>query len=217
MRRPTLSLLMALLVASPVIAQTSPDPHMTVGHLSGRFTLHYYGQLDSGTPCPPAPNMLKYGIEQNGRVTYLHNAGLDPATDPHLATAFAKGSFCHLEFSGDVIIRTHHGSKATILPASVGAIDATTRPPDYTGMFQVEYAPITCQIPPCPPGKYEIDTGAGGEIVRVDGLVVVDPTGQTRRYQDSFPDFRGTVRGAIWLASGGREAFIRLDDVGNGN
>ncbi|UYN99841.1 MAG: hypothetical protein KIT02_00940 [Devosia sp.] len=216
MRRPILSLLVGLLVASPVLAQSSADPRMTVGHLSGNFTLHYYGQLDSGTPCPPAPNLLKYGIEQNGRVTYVHNAGLDPATDPHLAPAFTRGSFCHLEFSGEVIIRTHHGSQATILPASVGTVDATTRPPDYSGPFQVEFAPIMCQIPPCPPGKYEIDTGAG-DIVRVDALVVVDPTGLTRRYQDSFPDFGGTVRGALWLASGGREAFIRLDDAGNGN
>lgn len=202
-----------LALAGPAIAEG--DPHMSVGKLVGDFTLHYYGTLQDGSQCPPSPNLLTYAIEEHGQFTYVHSVGLNSSTDPAMATLFAKGSYCRLDFSGEVVLRMHHGTAAVVLPDSVSgrqpdSSSDTDGEPDFSGKFSISYQPIMCLVPPCPPGAYEIVDEAGNAIARVGALLIETQDGSVMEVAGSYLDFE-SAEGRIRLDNGGMVARVRIE------
>lgn len=215
MRRsfPPSALIATLLLASPALAQG--DPHMSIGKLVGDFTLHYYGTLENGSQCPPSPNMLTHAIEHHGQLTYVHSVGLNRSTDPAIAALFAKGSYCTLDFSGEVVLRMHHGTAAVILPDSVGGRQPdssadTDAEPDFSGKFSISYQPIMCLVPPCPPGAYEIVDETGNPIARVGALLIETQDGSVMEVAGRYLDFEA-AEGSIYLSNGGTLARLHID------
>ncbi|TFF27175.1 hypothetical protein E3C22_01465 [Jiella endophytica] len=211
------ALTVGLAVTGALAARAEGDPHLTVATYSGDFVLHAFGALKDGTPCPPSTNSLAFAFDHEGTVIYAHFVTLSPSADPVFAKAFAKGSFCAIEFSGQVTIRTHHGSQATILPDSVGEVQGSVAlqrsdRADHSGRLTIEYHPIMCFRAPCPPGVYGIADAAGRRIARVGAIAVTDAAGRHWRLAGRYPDFR-IIEGRLWIGPDGKTARLAIDRV----
>ncbi|MBO0906337.1 hypothetical protein [Jiella sonneratiae] len=198
-------------------AQDGGDPRMTVVELSGDFVLHASGPLVDGTACPPSGLRLPYWIDHSGETLPVHAITLPAAADPDFVPVFRRGTFCSVEFSGEVTIRTHDGSQATIRPESVGEVRGVVTaqrsgPADHSGRLTIEYHPIMCVRAPCPPGAYSIVDGSGRLVARAATIVVDLVAGRRFRLSGRYPVFR-TVEGRLWIEPDGKTARLDIDRV----